>query len=72
MTAFLSRAEVAELTGCARKAGQVAWLNRQAREGRPIRHWINAAGWPVIPRSAIDGLPTPAQDGRPKWSPKAA
>ena len=59
---FLTREEVAELTGAKTRAKQVQVLQRNG-----VRHWINAAGWPVVARSAVDGLqapPAPAQTWR--------
>ena len=46
---FLTRAEVAELTGTKRRARQIEVL-----QANGVRHVINASGWPVVPRSAID------------------
>lgn len=64
MSLFLTREQIDELTGCKRKAAQAQWL----RANR-IKHWINAAGWPVVPRSAIDAAPAAAQ-AVPAWQPK--
>jgi len=60
---FLTRAEVAELTGATRKRRQIEVL-----QANGVRHVINAAGWPVVPRSAIDSPATPAKERR-GWSP---
>jgi hypothetical protein len=49
---FLTKEEVATLTGRSRKAQQIAQLRTM---GLPF--WINALGHPIIPRSAIDGRP---------------
>lgn len=58
-----SHGEVAELTGAHTKAGQVRNLQQNG-----IRHSINAAGWPVVPVSAIDGEVTARN---PKaWAPR--
>lgn len=63
---FLSREEVTELTGAKLKAGQIRVLQRNG-----IRHYINVAGWPVVPRSAVDGLPPPAAREQ-TWMPNKA
>lgn len=55
---FLTPAELAELTGYKIPAYQVRWLVRNG-----VRHWINRAGRPVVPRSAIDGSARPENDG---------
>lgn len=47
---FLTRAEVAELTGAHLKRTQVSVLVRNG-----IRHTINAAGWPMVTRYAVEG-----------------
>ena len=57
---FLTRAEIAELTGYVRPSKQIEWL---ARNG--VKHWVAATGWPMVPRSAVDGTKPQAQDGRP-------
>ncbi len=56
--AFLSREEVAELTGYVMPSAQARWLARQG-----LRHWIARTGRPVVPRSAIDGTATQDNDG---------
>lgn len=60
---FLTREEVAELTGARTRRRQIEVLQNNG-----LRHVINAAGWPVVPRSAID---TPAAVSSPaeEWSP---
>lgn len=60
-----SHGEVAEITGAHTKACQLRVL-RQAG----LRHWLNASGWPVVPRSAVDGLKD-AQDA-PGWRSRKA
>lgn len=65
MSLFLTRAEVAELTGAKLKQRQIAVLQRNG-----IRHTLNAAGWPVVTRTAIEGdavLAAPAP-----WKPRKA
>jgi hypothetical protein len=48
---FLSDDDMAKLTGRKRRAAQVAALKAMAV---PFR--VNAAGWPVVPVSAVDGI----------------
>lgn len=47
---FLTKAEVAELTGRKVRSLQIAQLRKMA-----IPFWVNALDAPVVPRSAIDG-----------------
>ncbi|NML61791.1 DUF4224 domain-containing protein [Massilia sp. RP-1-19] len=61
---FLTRDEVAELTGRKNKRLQAEHLRKL---GLPF--WINAAGAAVVPRSAIEGTRTPAPATKPKWEP---
>ena len=61
MNALLTDEEVAHLTGRKRAALQIAWLLEHG-----IKHWKNACGKPVVPRSAIDGGP---QSDGPGWTP---
>jgi hypothetical protein len=61
MSALLTDEEVAQLTGYKRGALQAAWLLEHG-----IKHWRNACGRPVVPRSAIDG--GPEVEG-PTWTP---
>jgi hypothetical protein len=55
---FLTHAELAALTGYKIPTYQVRWL---ARNG--VRHWVNKAGRPVVPKSAIDGGAQQDNDG---------
>lgn len=67
MSLFLTREEVAELTGAHKKARQIAVLIRNG-----IRHTINAAGWPMVTRVAVEGGQSAALPP-PRWqSNKAA
>ena len=59
---FLSRGEIAELTGAKTRRKQFAVLRANG-----IRHYKNAAGWPVVARSAIEGEAKKADDGG--WKP---
>ena len=62
---FLTREEVAELTGAHVKRRQIAVLVRNG-----IRHTINAAGWPMVTRAAVEGG---AESTAPKaWKPNKA
>lgn len=47
---FLTKEEVAELTGRKNKSLQIVQLRKM---GLPF--WVNALDAPVVPRSAIDG-----------------
>lgn len=49
-SAFLSREDVATLTGRQRRADQAAQLRAM---GLPF--FVNAAGWPVVARVVIEG-----------------
>lgn len=57
---FLSRDQIAELTGYVRASKQLEWLRKNG-----IRHWVGRTGRPVVPCSAIDGTPTSAHDSKP-------
>lgn len=60
---FLSRDELAELTGAKTKARQIAVLQRNG-----IRHWINAAGQPLVPRCVLAGV-APDREQDQAWVP---
>ena len=47
---FLTREELRELTGRARKAAQIDQLRRMG-----IPYYLNAAGRPVVARAVIEG-----------------
>lgn len=49
---FLTKEEVAELTGRKVKSKQIEALRKMA-----IPFWLNACGKPVVPRAAIEGRP---------------
>lgn len=53
---FLTRAQVAELTGARTRRRQIEVLVRNG-----VRHTINAAGWPVVTRAAVEGQPEQPQ-----------
>lgn len=56
MSFCLTRAELAELTRTKLKAGQVAFLRANG-----IRHYVDAHGWPVVTRAAVEGERDQAQ-----------
>lgn len=62
-----SHGQVAELTGAHTRACQLRVLQQNG-----VRHMINAAGWPVVPMSAIDGTATKADVRKPWRSNKKA
>lgn len=61
-----SRGEVAELTGAHTRAGQLRVLRQNG-----TRHTINAAGWPVVPMSAVDGTKDAASAPARRWTSNA-
>lgn len=61
-----ARGDVAELTGAHTKRGQIQNL---ARNGVP--HMINAAGWPVVMWSAVDGSAKKAAEADGAWTSNA-
>jgi len=50
MNLCLTREELAELTRCKFKAGQVTFLVKNG-----IRHYLDGHGWPVVTRAAVEG-----------------
>ncbi|WP_288082194.1 DUF4224 domain-containing protein [Pseudomonas sp.] len=62
---FLTKPEIAELTGAGTKGGQIAVLKRNG-----IRHTIKASGWPCVTRDAVLG--TQAAKEKPAWQPRKA
>ena len=67
MSLFLSRAEVAELTGAHIKRRQIDVLVRNG-----IRHTINAAGWPMVTRAAVEGGAQSQAEQPRTWKPNKA
>lgn len=65
-TTFLSKEDVAILTGAKIKSKQIAQLRKM---GLPF--WVNALGVPVVPLSAINGREPRAPVERPKVTPYA-
>jgi hypothetical protein len=64
---FLSPDEVATLTGRRQKSRQVAELRRMG-----VAFRINAAGRPVVVRSAVEGRQATAAEPRATWTPRLA
>lgn len=62
----LTRDELTELCRTPRKAGQVEFLVRNG-----IRHYLDAHGWPVVTRAAVEGQPDTVQ-AKPTWKPNLA
>ena len=56
MSIALTRDEIAELTRTKLKAGQAAFLRQNG-----IRHYVDAHGWPVVTRAAVEGERDQAQ-----------
>jgi hypothetical protein len=62
----LSKTETRELTRTPIRRRQVEFLVRNG-----IRHYLDAGGWPVVLRSAVESAPDPA-GGKPLWKPRKA
>lgn len=62
----LSRTEIAELTRTPLRKRQVAFLRSNG-----IRHYVDAYGWPVVLRAAVEGGDT-APDAGKAWKPNKA
>lgn len=62
----LSRDEIAELTRSPQRKRQAAFLRANG-----IRHYIDAYGWPVVTRAAVEGEREKAQ-GLKAWKPRKA
>lgn len=52
-----SHGEVADMTGAHTRARQLHVLRQNG-----VRHMVNAAGWPVVPISAVNGEKAQAED----------
>ena len=52
MSLCLSRTEIAELCRTPCRARQLAFLRQNG-----IRHYLDAYGWPVVTRAAVEGEP---------------
>jgi hypothetical protein len=61
-----SHGDVADLTGAHTKRGQIRNL---AQNG--IRHTVNAAGWPVVMWSAVEGSGRDAATTADSWTSNA-
>lgn len=66
MSLCLSRDELTELCRTNRKARQLAFLRQNG-----IRHYLDAYGWPVVPRASIEGTKDSEQARKPWKSNKA-
>ncbi|GAA0260241.1 DUF4224 domain-containing protein [Rhodanobacter caeni] len=66
MSLCLTRAELAELTRTKLKAGQAAFLRSNG-----IRHYVDAHGWPVVTRAAVEGKQDTEQAST-SWKPNKA
>jgi hypothetical protein len=62
----LSRDEVKDLARTPIRARQAAFLRANG-----IRHYLDAHGWPVVLRSAVEG-DNAAPDARKAWKPNKA
>jgi hypothetical protein len=62
----LSRDEIAELTRAQTRRLQLAFLRSNG-----IKHYLDAHGWPVVTRAAVEGTPERGQDA-PTWKPRKA
>lgn len=67
MHLVLTREEIAALSRTKLKAGQVAFLRTNG-----IRHYVDAHGWPVVTRAAVEGEAGPAQAAATAWKPNKA
>jgi hypothetical protein len=67
MSLCLSRDELTELCRSNRKVRQLAFLRQNG-----IRHYLDAYGWPVVTRAAVEGIKDSEQDPKPWKSNKAA
>lgn len=62
---FLSRDQTRELTGAATRARQIDVLRRNG-----IPFVVNAAGWPVVTVSAVEGQRGAVTVQQKAWTPK--
>ena len=62
----LSRDEIAELARSPQRKRQVAFLVRNG-----IRHYIDAYGWPVVTRAAVEGE-RESKKASVEWMPRKA
>lgn len=69
-TPFLTDRDLRHLTGIPGRGPDVTTARARWLAQAGIRHWVNAAGKIVVPRSAID---TPQESREaPSWSPDPA
>jgi hypothetical protein len=62
---FLSRQDIALLAGRQRRADQVAQLRVMG-----VPFFINAAGWPVVTRAAVEGRQSKVEPPSKRWEPR--
>jgi hypothetical protein len=60
---FLSAEDIKTLTGRKNKTQQIEWLRNNG-----VQHYINMAGRPVVPKTAISGIQQPASK-QAGWKP---
>lgn len=60
MSLWLSRDEIAELRHARCKARQLAFMRHNG-----IRHYLDAYGWPVVTRAAVEGVKDSEEADRP-------
>ena len=61
---FLTKEELATLTGRKTKSKQIEALRKMA-----LPFWVNALNAPIVPRSAINQVPTEKKQERERWVP---
>lgn len=61
---FLTREETVQLTGRKQPKKQVETLKKNG-----IPFFINAAGYPVVSRSVLEGKSQKHQPDKPRWQP---
>lgn len=64
MSIFLNPDDVAVLTGKKNKSGQIAWLRSEG-----FIFYVNAAGRPVVPKSAVESKSGVTQPLDQTWVP---
>lgn len=61
---FLTREEIIELTSRKQPKKQAETLRKNG-----IPFFTNAAGYPVVSRSVLEGKPQKHKPGKPRWQP---
>lgn len=59
---FLTREQVAELTGAKTRKGQIANLRKNG-----LRHTLNAAGWPMVTIAVVEGTAKRNEPAPTQW-----